>query len=110
MSGEDRAKVEAALSDLKSALSADDKDAIERKSEALAQAASGLMQQAHGAEAAAGGAGARLLGTARACLDAMRSGDIDDSGRDTTEHYGCTTGARLRWCTSRPSWSTTETS
>jgi len=70
VSGEDRAKVEAALSDLKSALSADDKDAIERKSEALAQAASGLMQQAPGAEAAAGGAGAAPNGKQDDVLDA----------------------------------------
>jgi len=70
VSGEDRAKVEAALSDLKSALSADDKDAIERKSEALAQSASGLMQQAPGAEAAAGGAGAAPNGKQDDVLDA----------------------------------------
>jgi len=45
-SGEDRAKIEAAMADLKTALSSDDQEAIDRKAEALAQAASGLMNQA----------------------------------------------------------------
>lgn len=47
-SGEDRAKIEAAVADLKGALSSDDKDAIEAKSEILAQAASGIMSQSQG--------------------------------------------------------------
>jgi molecular chaperone DnaK len=47
---EERAKVESALSDLRTALKGDDKEQIDRKAEALAQAASGIAQaQAAGA-------------------------------------------------------------
>ena len=42
----ERAAVESALSDLRTALKGDDKDVIERKTEALAKAASGLMAAA----------------------------------------------------------------
>ncbi|HTQ35861.1 MAG TPA: molecular chaperone DnaK [Steroidobacteraceae bacterium] len=60
VSGSDRVAVEAALSDLKTALKGDDKEAIDRKAEALAKASQGLAaaQQpagAAGAESAAGG-------------------------------------------------------
>jgi molecular chaperone DnaK len=55
VSGEDRAKIESALSDLRTALKGDDKEQIDRKAEALAQAASSLMQAA-GAGAAGGSA------------------------------------------------------
>ncbi len=63
VSGEERAKVEAALSDLKGVLKSDDKDKIEKKLEALMTASAGIAQQAYaqantaGAEATAGGAG-----------------------------------------------------
>ena len=53
VSGEDRAKIESAISDLKSALSSDDKDMIEKKSQALAEASASLAQQAS-AQAGAG--------------------------------------------------------
>jgi molecular chaperone DnaK len=60
----DRANVESALSDLKRVLTGDDKDVIETKANALAQAAAVLTQQAYaqagagpeaGAQSAAGG-------------------------------------------------------
>ena len=68
VSPSDRAGIEAALSDLKRALSGDDKDVIETKANALAQAAAVLAQQAYaqagpageaggGAEASGGGGG-----------------------------------------------------
>jgi molecular chaperone DnaK len=60
VSGEERAKVESALSDLKGVLKSDDKDKIEKKLEALAQASSKIAEQAYaqagGAEGAADGA------------------------------------------------------
>jgi molecular chaperone DnaK len=61
---EERAKVESALSDLKSVLKGDDKEKIEKKLEALMQAASGIAQQAYAqsAEGAAGGADASAAG------------------------------------------------
>ncbi len=65
VTAEDRAKVESALSDLKGVARGDDKDQIEKKLEALAQASAGVAQQAYaqtsgqGADApgAAGSAG-----------------------------------------------------
>jgi molecular chaperone DnaK len=63
VSGGDRAAVESALSDLKAAIKSDDKDAIDRKAEALAKASEGLMaaaqQQAPPDAGGAGGAGAQ---------------------------------------------------
>jgi molecular chaperone DnaK len=56
--GADRAKIESALADLKTALSGDDKDVIETKARALAEAASSLAAQAAQGEAAGAGAGA----------------------------------------------------
>ena len=54
----ERAKVESALSDLKSVLKSDDKDKIEKKTEALAQASAAIAQQAYAdTQGAAGGAG-----------------------------------------------------
>jgi molecular chaperone DnaK len=55
----ERASIEAALNDLRAALKGDDKDAIDRKAEALSKAAAPAVQRAYQAEAgAAGGAGA----------------------------------------------------
>ena len=57
----ERAKVESAVSDLRTALKGDDRNVIEKKSEALAQASAGIAQRAHAAEgggASATGAGA----------------------------------------------------
>jgi molecular chaperone DnaK len=53
--GAERAKVESALSDLRSVLKGDDKAAIDKKAEALMQASANIAQQA---AAAQGGAGA----------------------------------------------------
>ncbi len=55
--GAERARVESAVSDLRTALKGEDKGQIEKKSEALAQASSGIAQRAAQAEAG-GGAGA----------------------------------------------------
>ena len=55
---EDRAKIEAAMSDLKSALGTDDKDIIEKKAQALSEAAAKIAQQAYAQQAAAEGAAA----------------------------------------------------
>ncbi len=61
----ERAKVESAISDLRTALKSDDRNVIEKKTEALAQASAGIAQRAYaagqagpeGAAAGAGGAG-----------------------------------------------------
>jgi molecular chaperone DnaK len=49
--------VESAISDLRSALKSDDKNLIEKKTEALAQASAAIAQKAYSSEAAGGGAG-----------------------------------------------------
>jgi molecular chaperone DnaK len=60
----ERAKVESAVSDLRTALKGDDRNVIEKKSEALAQASAGIAQRAQTADA--GGAAAADAGTAGA--------------------------------------------
>ena len=61
VSAEDRAKAESALSDLKAVIKGEDKDVIETKSRALAEASASIAQQAYAAaqpgEAAGEGAG-----------------------------------------------------
>jgi molecular chaperone DnaK len=60
----ERAKVESAVSDLRTALKGDDRNVIEKKSEALAQASAGIAQRAYAPEG--GGAGAAEAGSAGA--------------------------------------------
>src|SRR3984885_14804132 len=55
VSGEERAKVESAVSDLRSALKSDDKDVISKKSDALAQASAAIAQRAYAETQSAGG-------------------------------------------------------
>jgi molecular chaperone DnaK len=64
--GGERAKVESALSDLRSVLKGDDKAAIDKKAEALMQASGNIAQQAAAAQAGAGGAGPDTAGAAGA--------------------------------------------
>ena len=68
VSAEDRAKVESAVSDLKGVLKGDDKDIIEKKAAALAEASAKIAQQAYAQEsgegAAAGASGASGAGPA----------------------------------------------
>ena len=54
----ERAKVESAISDLRSALKSDDKNVIEKKTDALAQASAVIAQRAYASEQGAPGAGA----------------------------------------------------
>jgi molecular chaperone DnaK len=53
----ERANIEAAMNDLRAVLKGDDKDAIDRKAEALSKAAAPAVQRAYQAEAGAAGAG-----------------------------------------------------
>ncbi|HWJ04741.1 MAG TPA: molecular chaperone DnaK [Steroidobacteraceae bacterium] len=66
VAAEDRARVEAAVSDLKGVLKGDDKDIIEKKAAALAEASAKVAQQAYAsqAEAEAGAAGGPGAGPA----------------------------------------------
>ena len=60
VTGEERAAIEAAISDLRSVLKGDDQSAIEHKAEALAKASAPVVQRAYQAE----GAGAEPSGAA----------------------------------------------
>src|SRR5580692_600503 len=60
----ERASVESALSDLRTALKGDDKDVIARKTEALTQAAGKIAQRAYADPAGAGAAGGPQAGGA----------------------------------------------
>ncbi|MCC7462867.1 MAG: molecular chaperone DnaK [Gammaproteobacteria bacterium] len=75
VSAEERAKAESAVSDLKSVLKGDDKDAIEKKTEALATAAAGIAQRAY---AEAGGPGAGAAGSAGEPPPGGEAGGKDD--------------------------------
>jgi molecular chaperone DnaK len=58
VNAEERAKAESALNDLKSALKSDDKELLEKKTEALGQASAGIAQRAYTASNEGTGAGA----------------------------------------------------
>ena len=81
---QERARIEAAISDLKSILDQGDKSALEAKTQALAQASATLGQRAYeAASAAAGGTGsadgaARSQGRGEEVIDAEFE-DVDDS-------------------------------
>ncbi|HTT06181.1 MAG TPA: molecular chaperone DnaK [Steroidobacteraceae bacterium] len=78
VSAEERAKAESALSDLKGALKSDDKELIEKKTEALGQASAGIAQRAYAATGeaagAAGAAGAGGPGQAGAGAESAAAG------------------------------------
>jgi molecular chaperone DnaK len=73
----ERARIESAVSDVRSALKSDDKAAIEKKTEQLAQAAAALAQKAY-ADTGAGAAGAGATGGASADAGAGKAGGKDD--------------------------------
>jgi len=85
----DRAKAESAISDLRAVLKGDDKEVIEKKAAALAEASAAIAQQAYaqqqpgatpGAEGAAGG-GAQGGGAKEEVLDAEFEEVNKDKGR-----------------------------
>ena len=88
VSAEDRSKAESALSDLRTALKGDDRDQIEKKAEALAQASAGIAQQA--AAAAGGDAGPAEAGAAGGASGASgaRSDDVVDAEFEEVKDKG----------------------
>ncbi|MBS0364224.1 MAG: molecular chaperone DnaK [Proteobacteria bacterium] len=90
--GAERAKVEGAIADLRTALKGDDRAIIDRKAEALGQAASGIAQRAHsteqaGAEGAAGAAGGAGGGGSRPAGEDVVDAEFEevkDKGRKTS--------------------------
>jgi len=88
----ERAKVESAVSDLRTALKGDDRNVIEKKTEALAQASAAIAQRAYaeqqggaaGPGAAAGAAGAGAAGGSGAGKDDVVDAEFEevkDKGR-----------------------------
>jgi len=80
----ERAAIESAVSDLKEALKGDDKDVIEKKTEALAEASGKLaerMYQQQGPEGAEGAPGAEAEGTSAADDDVVDAEfeEVDDN-------------------------------
>jgi len=91
VSAEDRAKTESAISDLKSVIKGDDKDVIETKARALAEASAAVAQQAYASQespgaagSAGGGAGSSAGGTGGKddVLDAEFEEVKDKDGKD----------------------------
>jgi molecular chaperone DnaK len=75
----ERARVESAVSDLRTALKGDDRGVIDKKAEALAQASASIAQRAYaGGEAGAAGAGAG----AAAAQPGAQAGGGAGAGRD----------------------------
>jgi molecular chaperone DnaK len=77
----ERGRVESAISDLRTALKGDDKGALEKKTDALAQASAAIAQRAYAAEQGAGAAGAGGPG-AGAGAGASGAGAQGSAGRD----------------------------
>jgi molecular chaperone DnaK len=79
--GAERGRIESAISDVRSALKSDDKGAIEKKTEQLAQAASSLAQKAY-ADAGAGAAGATGGGAGPSAGAGASAGSSGQGGKD----------------------------
>ncbi len=62
--GAERARVESAIADVRTALKGDDKGVLEKKTEALTQAAQAIAQKAYADAGAAGGAGPEATASA----------------------------------------------
>ncbi len=77
--GAERAKVESALSDLRSVLKGDDKAAIDKKAEALMQASANIAQAAAAAQAGDAGAGAQGPAGSEAGAQAKATDDAVDA-------------------------------
>src|SRR5882672_8465734 len=78
----ERGRVESAISDLRTALKSDDKGAIEKKTEALAQASAAIAQRAYAAEQGAGAAGGPGAGAGAGAAGAGGAGAQGSAGRD----------------------------
>jgi molecular chaperone DnaK len=89
VSAADRAKVESAISDLKGVIKGDDKDVIETKARALAEASATIAQQAYAGAEAGGGAAGGAAGSGSSqggkdeVLDAEFEEVKDKDGRNT---------------------------
>ncbi|HTT02160.1 MAG TPA: molecular chaperone DnaK [Steroidobacteraceae bacterium] len=80
VSGEERVRVEAAMSDLRTALKSDDKDVIAKKTDALAQASAAIAQRAYAQTP--GGAGGAESGGAGAASGSAGAGAGAGTGKE----------------------------
>jgi molecular chaperone DnaK len=78
----ERGRVESAISDLRTALKSDDKNIIEKKTEALAQASSAIAQKAYASEQAAGAGSAGAAGAGGGAAGGTAQGGGAGAGRD----------------------------
>ena len=82
VSAAERAGIESAISDLKTAVKNDDKAAIEAKSKALGEASAGLAQRMYAEQAEAGGAGEQPGGSAKAAGDDVVDAEFEEVKED----------------------------
>ncbi|HUA90864.1 MAG TPA: molecular chaperone DnaK [Steroidobacteraceae bacterium] len=76
--GAERARVESAVSDLRSALKGEDRNAIDKKAEALAQASQSIAQRAYQAESGQGGGAGPEAAAAGGAAGQAGAGKRDD--------------------------------
>jgi molecular chaperone DnaK len=79
VSAADRAKAESAISDLKSVIKGDDKEVIEKKAAALAEASASIAQQAYAAQPGAPGGEAGAAGSGTQPGGAGDKGEVLDA-------------------------------
>ena len=89
----ERAKVESAISDLRTALKGDDRNIIEKKTEALAQASAGIAERAYaagqaGPEGAAPGGDAQSSGSAGGAAGQTGRDDVVDAEFEEVKDKG----------------------
>jgi molecular chaperone DnaK len=78
----ERAKVESAVSDLRTALKGDDRNVIAKKTEVLEQAAGSIAQRAYAAQQGAGAAPGGEAGAAAGAAGAQADGGSGGTGRE----------------------------
>jgi len=85
VSAADRAKAESAISDLKSVIKGDDKEVIEKKAAALAEASASIAQQAYAAQQGAPGGEAGAAGSGTQPGGAGDKGEVLDAEFEEVE-------------------------
>jgi molecular chaperone DnaK len=83
--GDERSQVESAVAALKKALSADDKDAIDRRTQELEQLASRIAERAYGAGAQAGSGGPGGAGAGPGAAGAAGTGSTQSTPEDVVD-------------------------
>jgi molecular chaperone DnaK len=90
VTGEERAAIEAAISDLRGVLKGDDQSAIEHKAEALAKASAPVVQRAYQAEGSGAASGADPSASAKPGADAAKDDVLDAEFEEIKDKGGKT--------------------